>query len=434
MRPALLSVLSTLLLLACTTLVGASAASAQPEAERRYIVVYKDWVQASAKTAALERTHRFTSSRTFVHALNGFAASLSDRARAEVAADPDVLFVSEDRRVSIAALKSRVRSGEEVPAGVSRTGATATVSGRLVAHKKAGVAVAVLDTGVDLANKDLDARHGVDCVYGAKKLWDLHGHGTHVAGTVGARNNGRGVIGVAPGTRVYAVKVLADDGYGWDSDIICGIDWVTGNAAKLRIKVANMSLGRAGGSGGNCGLNTNDAYHWAVCRSTAAGVTYVAAAGNEGANLDTRVPAAYPEVLTVTGMADRDGRPGGSGGSFCGHADDTPYAGSNYATTSAALAHTVAAPAVCVRSTLPGGGYASWTGTSMAAPHVAAAVALCIKGGLHNAPCAGMSPAQIIQKIRADAAAQPSGYGFAGDEANSPGSKRYGRLLHTGGY
>lgn len=108
---------------------------------------------------------------------------------------------------------------------------------------------------------------------------DGNGHGTHVAGTIGARYNGSGVVGVAPGIRLYSVRVLNNAGSGSTASVVCGIDWVTKNAAKLAIKVANMSLGGGGSDDGNCGNTNNDAMHKAICSSVAAGVTYVVAAG-----------------------------------------------------------------------------------------------------------------------------------------------------------
>src|SRR5207244_7229065 len=131
------------------------------------------------------------------------------------------------------------------PSRASKASATATGVKRVGGGTKAatGVAVAVLDTGIDLAHPDLTALPGTNCTGGANRrttaVADGNGHGTHVAGTIG----GSGGIGVAPGTTVYAVKVLDDEGRGSTSQLICGIDWVTANAARLGIGVASLSLG-----------------------------------------------------------------------------------------------------------------------------------------------------------------------------------------------
>lgn len=132
---------------------------------------------------------------------------------------------------------------------------------------------------------------------------------------------------MAPGTRIYAVKVLAAPGAGLTSQVICGIDWVTGTRGDADqsndIAVANMSLGGPGSDDKNCGKSSRDAKHQAICRSTAAGVSYVVAAGNEGADMaDAPVtggarrpitPAVFNEALTVTAVADTDGLPGDTG-------------------------------------------------------------------------------------------------------------------------
>jgi subtilisin family serine protease len=286
-------------------------------------------------------------------------------------------------------------------------------------------AVAVLDTGIDLGHPDLNVVGGRNCAKG-KSFEDGNGHGTHVAGTIGAKDDGNGVVGVAPGARLYSVRVLNNNGFGSWSSIICGIDWVTANAAATGIKVANMSLGGSG-SDGTC---ASTALHRAICNSVnSARVTYVVAAGNSSANLSGFVPAAYDQVLAVTAVADFNGRPGGGASPTCrSDVDETPADFSNFA-GSADSAHTIAAPGVCIASTWKSGGYNTISGTSMASPHVAGAAALCLAG-----PCAGMSPSQVMSKLRADAAARPASYGFSGDPNSPTAGRYYGFLAYAGGY
>ena len=385
-----------------------------------YVVVLRDGVEPVAKTAELSRTHGFVADHTYTASINGFAARLAGRQRDAIARDPAVVSIHEDKAVRLSP-----------PGRTTRSSAIATGVRRIGGGTKAatGVAVAVLDTGVDLTHPDLTALAGTNCTGGANRrknaVTDGHGHGTHVAGTIA----GKGGIGVAPGTAVYAVKVLDDAGRGSTSQLICGIDWVTANASKLGIRVASLSLGMPGEPDTDCGRSSRDVLHKAICASVAAGVVYVVAAGNDASDIAHDVPAGYPEVLAVAAMSDTDGAPGGRGGTAtCGQPerDDSFASFSNWAGDAAGASHLIAAPGVCIRSAWPGGGYHTISGTSMAAPHVSAAVALCIASGR----CAGR-PAAIIAQVRADAASH--GGGFAGDD-HAPASRHYGDLVWAGGY
>jgi subtilisin family serine protease len=394
---------------------SASVASA---AQPSLIVVLRDGVDA--EQAASEHRARYGADVTHVYgaALRGYAAHLSANAMAAVARDPRVAFISEDREVW---------ATDELPTGLDRIDAEQSSKGW---QNNSGPAVAVIDTGSG-PHSDLNIAGGKNCSTG-KSFNDGNGHGTHVAGTIAARINGTGVVGVLPGAPIYSVRVLNNRGSGSWSSVVCGIDWVTANAASLGIKVANMSLGGTGSDDSNCGNSNNDALHRAICNSVAAGVTYVVAAGNSGADLKGFVPAAYDEVLAVTAMSDSNGRSGGGGGApTCrtGETDDAPATFSNYATTVADRQHTIAAPGVCIKSTWKGGGYNTISGTSMASPHAAGTVAVCIA----STACAGLTPSGIVGKIGSDAAAQPVAYGFTGD-ANSGGTKYYGHLIYAGGY
>lgn len=414
-------VLGVAMLALSATAVEAAPALTKPASP--YVVVLADGTDTSTAVGELERRHGFSATHRYVAAFSGFAARLTAKQRAAVGREPLVASVHEDRRVRLAD-GTAVTNRTTLVSGVARVGG---------GSKAATVAVAVIDTGVDL-HPDLNVRVGTNCVGPASRRSDAttddNGHGTHVAGTIG----GNAGTGVAPGTTLYAVKVLDANGGGSISSVICGIDWVTANAGRLGIRVGSMSLGMAGASDMDCGRTTADPLHRAICRSISAGVVYVVAAGNDGADLAGSVPAAYPEVLTVSAMTDTDGVPGARGPtSSCPgprDRDDTPASFSNYARRATEAAHLVAAPGECIRSTWPHGRYATLSGTSMATPHVSAVVALCISSGR----CHG-APAEIVRQVRADALAHATATnGFAGDPRHATRGRMFGDLVWAGGY
>ena len=239
-----------------------------------------------------------------------------------------------------------VASRPELTWGVNRVRAPAawdTTEGK-------GVKVAVIDTGIDLTHPDLIGQ--VDGGYSAIKKTenpedyaDDNGHGTHVSGTVAGLRDGKGVVGVAPKARLYAVKVLSADGSGDLSDVIDGIVW----AAKNDMQVANMSLGAPIAS---------DAMQRAVRYAKGRGLIIVAAAGNSGGSVG--FPGSYPEVIAVSASDSKDQL-----ASFSSRGPEVDFI----------------APGMDVVSTKMGGGYASFSGTSMACPHVAGLVALSIAQG-----------------------------------------------------
>ena len=342
----------------------------------QYIVVFKDNV-ADADLAAedMAKKHGLNLTNKYSHVIKGFAATISDAELAEIKNDPRVDFVSEDRVVYADGKPGQtiVQSAQTIPTGIKRIGAASST------NKGAGIGVAVIDTGIDLTHPDLKANIATvnkTCIARTLNANDDNGHGTHVAGTIAAVNNTIGVVGVAPGAKLFAVKVLDKNGSGTWSSVICGIDWVTANAQAYGIKVANMSLGGTGKSDNNCGNTNNDALHKAICRSRDKGVTYVVAAGNESTDAANSVPSSYNDaVITVSALVDTNGQANGGGASTGYGTDDTFASFSNYGSSTV----DIGAPGVNIFSTYKGGTYATMSGTSMASPHVAGAAALYLK-------------------------------------------------------
>ncbi len=366
----------------------------------QYIIVLKDRAGDSGAVASeMAAAHGLGLLHVYGHALKGFAAVVPEGKLDQIKRDARVAFVSEDRLVSATGKPGSggtTQPPQAVPTGINRIEALANP------NKGAGVGVAVLDTGIDLTHPDLAANiiAGKNCLSTRKNANDDNGHGSHVAGTIAALNNGIGVVGVAPQAKLAAVKVLNSQGSGTWSSIICGLDWVKANAAALNLKVVNMSLSGGGSSDGNCGLTNGDALHQAICRVRDAGVTIVVAAGNSGASAAAEVPAAYDDaVITVSALADSDGQAGGLGAATSYGADDTFASFSNYGPVV-----DLGAPGVSIRSTWKGGSYATISGTSMASPHVAGAAALYI------ASQPGSVWSQVRDALRAAAEAAGAGH------------------------
>jgi len=330
----------------------------------QYVVVLRDTVDASAVAADHSRAHGASTLHVYRSALRGYSARMSEAAAARVARDPRVAWVQPDRVFTVAA--------QTLPTGINRVDAELSPTARINGvDERVNVDVAVIDTGIDLDHPDLNVhRAGAKNCSTGRSADDGHGHGTHVAGTIGALDNSIGVVGVAPGARLWPVRVLNNRGSGTTSTVVCGIDYVTAHADE--IEVANMSLGGSGRDDGNCGNTNNDAEHKAICSSVAAGVTYAVAAGNSADDAANHIPAAYDEVITVSALADFNGLTGGGAAATCrSDVDDTFADFSNFGADIDLIA-----PGVCILSSWKGGGYNTISGTSMASPHVAGGAAL----------------------------------------------------------
>lgn len=360
----------TALITLAVLMSGIGGSMAAPSETGGYIVVLHDRVDQPA--AAAREINRQVGGRVgfiYQHALKGFSITVPPQALAALQRHPMVKYIATD--------DVRYALGQSTPTGIQRifadTNGAIDIDG--TDDHRVDVDVAVIDTGVDFEHPDLNVVGGVNCSGGWP--WnsscksggdDDHYHGTHVAGTIGAIDNGTGVVGVAPGARLWAVKVLNSRGSGYTSWIVAGIDWVAANAAT--IEVANMSLGGSG---------FNQAEYDAIQGAVNKGVAFAVAAGNSDADASNYSPAAFDNVLTVSALADFDGEPGGLGSPTCRNdQDDTLADFSNWGS-----AVDVAAPGVCILSTYPieQGEYGTISGTSMASPHAAGALALLASAG-----------------------------------------------------
>jgi subtilisin len=372
----------------------ASAADAQV-IPGQYIVVLKDNISAPHSYAL---NNGVTAKNVYSHAIKGFAAKLTPAQLKKFRNDPNVLRIEEDTMV--------YANAQTVPTGIKRTGYDLLLDGSSV-----NADIAIIDTGIQLNHPDLNVVKGVDCRTIDFRTRDCktggaddNGHGTHVAGIAAAKDNTVGVVGTAPGARLYAVKVLSKNGSGTTSAVIQGIDWVKRNASV--IDVANMSLGGTGTDdtdGASCSSSTNS-YHKAVCSAVAAGVTFVVAAGNEKKDAAASVPAAFDEVITVSALADFDGSPGRLGTATYAYSSCTENVDDSFACFSN-YGHDVdiLAPGVGIYSTYYGSGYATMSGTSMASPHVAGAVARI------KAAYPSYTPAQVKSLLLSTGDALPCG-------------------------
>ena len=301
-------------------------------------------------------------------AIRGFSANMAPQAVENMkASNPNIAYCEQDQIVTTGPILAAappsggggVQPAQQTPWGIARVGGGAAGS----------FATAwVIDTGIDFTHPDLN----VDTVRSRSFLSrdtspvDQNGHGTHVAGTIAAYDNAIGVIGVAPGAKVVAVRVLDRRGSGTNSGVIAGVDYVAQNGQAG--DVANMSLG-----GG-----VSQALDDAVVAAAAGGVRFALAAGNESDNANNHSPARAngPNVFTVSAFAVGD-----NWASF-----------SNYGNPPIDYAE----PGVAIKSTWLAGGYNTISGTSMATPHLAG---LLLAGAVRSGGAVSGDPAAPADTI-----------------------------------
>ena len=393
MRRSLAALAAAVLLLTSVGSVAAAAFElhADTDPTDRWIVVLKPGTDAVAAADRQGRRIGFKADRTFRTVVRGYSATLQRNQVTALSRDASVAMIVADEQIQ--------SESQLMPTGISRVGANRSVAAGIDGiDQRVDADVAIVDTGIT-AVADLNVAGGYNCSTTSRAAWrDVYGHGTHVAGTVGAIDNGSGVVGVAPGVRLWAVKILSDNGTGLLSWYVCGLDWIaaqrdSSDPSRPLFEAVNMSVAKWGSDDLNCGATNHDVLHAAICRLVASGVTVVAAAGNDSASAAARVPAAYNEVITVSALADTDGKPGGLGGNRClswgGYDKDDTFADfSNHGSDVDLIA-----PGKCIWSTVPGG-YKYSSGTSMAAPHVTGAAALL------KATRPALTPAEVKEALQ----------------------------------
>ena len=312
--------------------------------------------QKSAKFAAdkiLKRAGIADGEIGFVYgsAIKGFSVKIAPGQLKKLQDDPSVKYIEEDQIITLVQPDVRINAkpggggtqpAQTTPWGINRVGFASGV----------GKTAWVIDTGIDLDHPDLTVNTSKSRSFlgGTTTADDQNGHGTHVSGTIAAKNNTIGVIGVAAGATVIAVRVLDRNGSGTTSGVIAGVNYVAANAVSG--EVANMSLG------GGVSTTLDNAVFAAstLCK-------FALAAGNESDNANNHSPARVngPNIYTISAM------------------DNTNKFAyfSNYGNPPIEFCE----PGVSIYSCYKGGAYATMSGTSMAAPHAAG---LLLLGNINN--------------------------------------------------
>lgn len=350
-----------------------SASSKNDNNQARKIIVFEKWfVNEEAKDELIRKAGGVKIKD--LDLIDGMAVYLPSKAAEKALANQSgVLRIDDD--VIVEALVKVNKTGksapsqpiESLPWGIDRIDADLAWSVTV----GDSVRVAVIDTGIDLTHPDLAAniKGGYNAINPLKSANDDNGHGTHVAGIIGAIDNIIGVIGVGPQINLYAVKVLNRNGSGYLSDVIEGLDWAIQN----KMQVVNMSLGTS---------SDIPSFKEAVAKVYAAGIVQVAAAGNNGGAV--LYPAVYSEVIAVSA---------------------TDFNNQIASWSSRGPDVDLAAPGVSIYSTYKGSTYKTLSGTSMAAPHVSGAAALVLNTapGIYDLDGDGWDPEEIKSKLSATA-------------------------------
>ena len=296
----------------------------------RYLITYhsKD-AKTKVKDKIIKQKGKIKKEYTKINVYN---AELDENALHILKSDTEIKSIEPDYNVH--------SQSDDVPWGIENIHATNVQNSGLYGN---GVKVAVFDTGIS-PHQDLSLNSGISFVEGVTSTIDDNGHGTHVAGTIAAQINQKGILGAAPGVQLYPVKVLNSNGSGSYSSIISAIDWAVDN----NINIINMSFGST---------SYSVALESAIKLAYDNNILIVASAGNNGVQQGDSMtyPAKFKEVIAVGAVDEQNNR-----ASF----------------SSAGTEMDLVAPGVNIYSTQKDGTYGIKSGTSMAAPHVAGVAAL----------------------------------------------------------
>lgn len=326
--------------------VGVAAPASAQKIEGQYICVFNPGLVAKGNVKAEANRSANAAGGSVMHSyrntIRGFAVRASAQGVAKMQAqNPRIAYCEQDQVMStVVQGKGKPGGGTTQPAESTPWGITRVGGGQTGATGRAWV----IDTGVDLDHPDLNVNAAAGATFIARTTTpdDDNGHGSHVAGTIGAiKGNTIGVVGVAPGVQIIPVKVLDRRGSGSNSGVIAGVEFAATN--RISGDVANMSLG------GGFSQALNDA----VIAAAGTGLKFALAAGNESTDANTKSPASAngPNIYTISSFASGD-----RWSSF-----------SNYGNPPVDFAE----PGSSILSTYKDGGYATLSGTSMASPHMA---------------------------------------------------------------
>lgn len=290
---------------------------------------------------------------------------------------PNVAIISESERVK----SHLVESGPLINADLSH----------IAGYSGDGVTVAVIDSGIDTDHPDLQGDllweecflWGDGCITGLNRASgpgsaeDGYGHGTHVTGIITSGNEN--YTGIAPDTKIVAIKVLDDSGNGWTFDSMAALDWIVSNKNEYGISVVNMSFGSSQLYSGLCDDSAPIAT--AAEAAKAAGIVLFASSGNDGETNNMTAPACLSSVISVGSVYD------GNAGPYIGSCNDTPTSAdkiSCFSNVSSEL--DLLAPGSKIDSSGLGGDIIKFSGTSMASPHAAALAALILQKNYFSTP------------------------------------------------